>query len=226
MTGSDIGRRVGELLFKAGAVHCNRSRPFILAAGWASPVYIDVRSLFGDHASRRELIGLARTYLGTTLSSITFECIVGAETAGIPFATSLADEIALPLRYVRKRSLGIGRDAQVEGGPVSGMQALLVDDMTTDGASKIGFAKGLRAAGATVDHVLCVFFHDVFPGARERLAAAGLTLHALAGWNDLLRAESGGGLTAADRSEIERFLTDPVEWSARHGGRLTAPTSR
>lgn len=226
MTSADIGRRVAELLFKAGAIHCNRSQPFILAAGWASPVYIDVRSLFGDHALRRALIGLARTHLDTLLSGLRFDAMVGAETAGIPFATSLADATGLPLRYVRKRSLGIGRDAQVEGGPVNGMRTLLIDDLTTDGASKLGFAKGLRAAGATVDHVLCVFFHDVFPGARERLAAAGLTLHALAGWNDLLRAESGSDLSAADRSEIEHFLADPVAWSARNGGRLTAPSPR
>ncbi len=145
---------------------------------------------------------------------------------GIPFATSLADRTRLPFRYVRKRSLGIGRDAQVEGGPVNGMRTLLIDDLTTDGSSKLGFARGLRAAGATVEHVLCVFFHDVFPGARQRLDDAGLTLHALAGWNDLLRAEAGRSLSAEDRAEIERFLADPVAWSAKHGGRIIAERRR
>jgi orotate phosphoribosyltransferase len=226
VTSTDIGRKVGELLFKAGAINCNRSQPFILAAGWASPVYIDVRTLFGDFEIRRELIDLAYHYLNTEMAPLTFDAIVGAETAGMPFATSLADRTRLPFRYARKRSLGIGRDAQVEGGPVNGMRALLVDDLTTDGTSKLGFAKGMRAAGATVEHVLCVFFHDAFPGTEERLQTAGLKLHALAGWSDLLQVGSGHGLSAEDRSEIERFLADPVAWSARNGGRLTAAIIR
>ncbi len=81
MTPTDIGYKAGELLFKAGAIHCNRSQPYILAAGWASPVYIDVRSLFGDHELRQESIDLADEYLNTALSPFTFDAIVGAETA-------------------------------------------------------------------------------------------------------------------------------------------------
>ena len=48
MSANEIGREVAELLFKAGALHVSRQQPFILAAGWASPVYVDVRLLLGD----------------------------------------------------------------------------------------------------------------------------------------------------------------------------------
>ena len=37
----EIGGEVAQLLFEGGAVHVSREHPFILAAGWASPVYID-----------------------------------------------------------------------------------------------------------------------------------------------------------------------------------------
>jgi orotate phosphoribosyltransferase len=123
------------------------------------------------------------------------------------------------MRYVRKRPLGIGRNAQVEGGDVDGLKVLLVDDLTTDGGSKLGFARGLRAAGADVEHVLTIFYHDVFPGASERLAEAGLRLHPLATWADILRSTAAGQMSPQDRAEIERFLADPVAWSTRHGGR-------
>lgn len=221
MTTEEVGRRVSELLFKAGAVHCNLSQPYMLAGGWASPVYIDVRLLFGEHSIRNQLVNLVNDYLVAHFSTDAFDAVAGAETAGIPLSVSLADRNSLDLRYVRKRSLGIGRDAQVEGGSVDGLRVLLVDDMTTDGSSKLNFARGLRAAGAHLEHVLCVFFHDAFPGARDRLAEAGLKLHALAGWNDLLRADSST-LHGHERAEIERFLADPVAWSARHGGRVSA----
>ncbi|MBR1231757.1 orotate phosphoribosyltransferase [Bradyrhizobium sp. AUGA SZCCT0182] len=221
MTNDQIGLAVGKLLLQAKAISVNRSQPFVLAGGWASPVYVDVRLLFGDPTLRREVVDLALLYTDANLPSDAFEVVVGAETAGISFATSFADRRSVGFRYVRKRSLGIGRDAQVEGGPVEGLRVLLMDDLTTDGSSKIGFARGLRAANAIVDRVLTVFYHDAFPGALERLKAAGLSLHALANWGHIIRAEAGRELLPEDRSVIERFLANPVDWSSRHGGRAS-----
>ena len=226
MSANEIGREVAELLFKAGAIHVSRQQPFILAAGWASPVYVDVRLLLGDPDLRQAVSDLAARYAAAAFASGSLDAIVGAETAGIPFAAWLADAMGLKLRYVRKRPLGVGRNAQVEGGPVEGLRVLLMDDLTTDGGSKLNFARGLRAAGAEVEHVLTIFYHDAFPGAGERIKEAGLRLHALANWGDVLRAEGGGGLAPEDRAEIERFLADPVAWSTRHGGRTRlAPRS-
>ncbi|QEL21657.1 orotate phosphoribosyltransferase [Bosea sp. F3-2] len=220
-TASETGREVAELLFRAGAIHVSRQQPFILAAGWASPVYVDVRLLLGDPQLRQAVSDLAARYAGAAFPPGSLDAIAGAETAGIPFAAWLADRLALKLRYVRKRPLGIGRNAQVEGGPVEGLRVLLMDDLTTDGGSKLNFARGLRAAGAEVQHVLTIFYHDAFPGADARLQEAGLTLHALANWSDVLRAEASGRLAPEDRAEIERFLADPVAWSTRHGGRAS-----
>ena len=124
------------------------------------------------------------------------------------------------MRYVRKRPLGIGRNAQVEGGPAEGLRVLLVDDLATDFASKETFVRGLRTAGATVTDVLVIFHNGVFPGGAERLARLGLSLHVLAAWDDVLRLPSDdGGLDPADRVTIERFLQDPPGWSTAHGGR-------
>lgn len=216
-----VGQEVAQLLFRAGAIHVSRQQPFILAAGWASPVYVDVRLLVGDPQLRQAVTDLAARYASVVFPAGSFDAIAGAETAGIPFAAWLADRLALKLRYVRKRPLGIGRNAQVEGGSVEGLRVLLMDDLTTDGGSKLNFARGLRAAGADVQHVLTIFYHDVFPGAGARLKEAGLTLHALATWGDVLRAEASQRLAPEDRTEIERFLADPVAWSTRHGGRAS-----
>jgi orotate phosphoribosyltransferase len=216
---NEIGGAVAQLLFESGAIHVSRQQPFILAAGWASPVYVDVRIILGDPALRQAVTQLAVRYVTTMLPQASIDAVAGAETAGIPFAAWLADKLNVKMRYVRKRPLGIGRNAQVEGGDVDGLNVLLVDDLTTDGGSKLGFARGLRAAGADVEHVLTIFYHDAFPGASERLAEAGLMLHPLATWADILRSPAADQMSPQDRAEIERFLADPVAWSTRHGGR-------
>ena len=211
----EIGKEIARLLVRTNAVYVSREQPFILAAGWASPVYVDCRLLIGEPAIRRTVTQLMSRYVAAVLPGV-FDAVAGAETAAIPFAAWLADECGLPLRYVRKRPLGIGRHAQVEGGSVDGLRVLLVDDLTTDGTSKLAFVRGLRSAGATVEHALTVFFNDAFPGAVERLGQAGITLHPLATWTSLLHGDSG--LAADDRTVVENFLKDPIAWSGATAG--------
>jgi len=219
---AELGVVTARLLLAAGAIAFSREHPFILAAGWASPVYVDCRRLIGEPRLRHAMTDLAVAKLRRDFGTAPpFDAIAGAETAGIPWARWLADRLDLPLRYVRKRALGIGQNAQVEGGPVEGMRVLLVDDLTTDGGSKVAFTRGLRSAGATVTEALCLFHHGTFPGGAERLAGLGLRLHALATWSDVLRAGRDALLAAEDHAELERFIADPVGWSAMHGGRTT-----
>jgi orotate phosphoribosyltransferase len=212
------GRSISRLLLEAGAIQVSQDQPFFLAAGWASPVYVDCRLLIDTPRWRRTVTDLAIATLRRS-PSLDIDIVAGAETAGIPWAAFLAERLDRPLRYVRKRPLGIGRNAQVEGGSVEGRNVLLVDDLTTDASSKASFTRGLRQAGAIVTDVFSIFHHAVFPGGQERLQELGLRLHYLASWEDLRRLEPGEGLNKAQQALLERFLADPVAWSGHHGGR-------
>ena len=219
MTRHDIGQRVALLLREAGAIHISRELAFILAAGWASPVYVDCRLLIGKPRSTSCDYGLSTRISGGGPSDATFRRDCRRGNCGYPFAALLAEQSGLELRYVRKRPLGIGRNAQVEGGSVEGLRVLLMDDLTTDGASKLAFVRGLRSAGAIVEHALTIFYNNAFSGAIERLKETRLELHALATWADVLEGAASEHLPAEDRETIEHFLADPVAWSTRHGGR-------
>ena len=100
---------------------------------------------------------------------------------------------------------------------------LLVEDMTTDGRSKVNFCKALRSAGATVDHVFVFFFYDIFPEGKKILSELGVTLHSLATWWDVLEvAKNSGKFDKAKLKEVEKFMNDPAGWSKAHGGAATA----
>jgi orotate phosphoribosyltransferase len=222
----DIGGTIARLLLEEGAVQIARERPFFLAAGWASPVYVDCRVLIGNPAARRVVTACAAEALTSTFAAGEIEIVAGAETAGIPFAAWLAETLDLPLAYVRKRALGIGRNAQVEGANVENRRTLLVDDLTTDGASKVNFARGLRTAGADVRDALTIFYNGIFPGVAERLQAENLKLLPLSTWDDILRVDDGRSLSADDRALLDEFRRDPMAWSTRHGGRGATPARR
>jgi orotate phosphoribosyltransferase len=124
------------------------------------------------------------------------------------------------MQYVRKKPKGFGRDARIEGRITEGQRVLLVEDLTTDGGSKVSFVNAIREAGATCAHTIVVFYYGIFPEVPVKLAGQGITLHYLATWRDVLaEARRGGYFDPATMDEVERFLDKPLEWSAAHGGK-------
>jgi len=148
-----------------------------------------------------------------------FDAVAGGETAGIPFAAWMADRLMLPMQYVRKKPKGFGRNAQIEGHIEPGDRVLLVEDMTTDGRSKVNFCNALRQAGARVEHLFVLFFYDIYPEGRKILGDLGVTMHALATWWDILRvAKESNRFEPKMLAEVEKFMHDPAGWSQAHGG--------
>src|SRR5207248_4414948 len=158
-----IAEITARMLLEVKAVLFYEAKPFVFTSGWASPVYIDCRKLIFYPRIRGQLVDFAAVTLARDAGFEQFDVVAGGETAGIPFAAWMADRLMLPMQYVRKKPKGFGRNAQIEGHIEPGDRVLLVEDMTTDGRSKVHFCKALREAGATVEHCFVFFFYDIFP---------------------------------------------------------------
>lgn len=220
-----IAELTAKMLLEVEAVHFNAEKPFIFTSGWASPVYIDCRKLISYPRLRQTIIDFGASIILRDAGFEQFDTVAGGETAGIPFAAWMADRLMLPMQYVRKQPKGFGRDAQIEGDLKEGERVLLVEDLTTDGRSKINFCQALRSAGAVVEHVFVVFHYDIFPETKTVMSDMGVTLHALATWWDVLKvAQAGGHFDIGTMEEVEKFLRDPAGWSVKHGGVAAAPS--
>jgi orotate phosphoribosyltransferase len=208
-----------KMLLEVEAVRFMTDKPFVFTSGWASPVYTDCRRLISFPRVRATLIDFAAATIMRDVGFEQIDAVAGGETAGIPFAAWMADRLALPMLYVRKKPKGFGRDAQIEGHAVEGQRVLLVEDLTSDGRSKVNFCNALREAGTKVEHVLVFFYYDIFPDAPKILRELGVTLHSLATWWDVLAvARESGRFDASKLAEVERFMHDPAGWSKAHGG--------
>ena len=217
------GLETARLLLDIKAVNFRPDQPYTLTAGWASPVYIDCRKVISFPDARRRIIWLAIEKLEADIGFDNIDAVAGGETAGIPYAAWIAQARSKPMLYVRKEPKGFGRNAQIEGAPKEGDRVLLVEDLATDGGSKVAFVEGLRNAGLKVTDVFVVFFYGAFPGARETMDRIGVKLHYLATWNDVLKAaEEGQHFDQAAIDGVRDFLDDPVGWSAAHGGKEPA----
>ena len=209
----EIARLTARMLLEIKAVHFNADEPFVLASGKPSPTYIDCRKLISFPRIRSTLMDFLTVTVMRNAGFEAFDNVAGGETAGIPFGAWVAERMALPMTYVRKKPKGYGRNARIEGDMSEGQRVLLVEDLTTDGGSKISFVDAIRETGATCAHTAVIFYYGIFPQTEKTLGDHGVTLHHLCTWWDVLaEARAQGAFDSKTLREVEIFLKSPEEW--------------
>jgi orotate phosphoribosyltransferase len=215
----DAALTTARILLEIKAVNFRPEEPYTFTSGWKSPVYIDCRKIISFPRARNRIMELGVEKIGRHVGYESIDVVVGGETAGIPFGAWIADRMMAPMAYVRKKPKGFGRNAQIEGHLEPGQRVLLVEDLTTDGGSKVNFCNALRAAGATVDHIFVIFYYGIYPNSEKILSDLNIKLHHLCTWWDVLAfAKTCGQFDPNKLAEIEKFLHDPAGWSKAHGG--------
>ncbi len=218
-TQQEIARLTARMLLEIGAVNFNTDEPYILASGLPSPSYIDCRKLISYPRIRSTLMDFLTVTVMRNAGFEAFDNIAGGETAGIPFAALVAERMALPMTYVRKKPKGYGRNARIEGAMSEGQRVLLVEDLTTDGGSKLSFVDAIRETGATCGHTAVIFYYDIFPETIKTLGDHGVELHHLCTWWDVLaEARTQNAFSDDTLSEVETFLNDPRAWQEARKG--------
>jgi len=214
-----------KMLWEIGAVHFSSAEPYTFTSGLKSPVYIDCRRLISYPRIRAAVSDFG---VATVLRDAGFEkydVIAGGETAGIPYAAFMAERMGLPMIYIRKKPKGFGRNARIEGDLKKGSRVLFVEDLTTDGGSKISFADAIREAGAEVTDTFSVFYYGIFKDAPKTLARHGMRLHYLCTWKEVLAVAKKEKLFDTETLKaVEAFLDQPLAWSKKHGGIDTLPS--
>ena len=212
-TREEIARLTARMLLEIEAVHLNAREPFTLASGLPSPTYIDCRKLISFPRIRSTLMDFLTVTVMREAGFEAFDNIAGGETAGIPFAALVAERMALSMTYVRKKPKGYGRNARIEGAMGEGDRVLLVEDLTTDGGSKLSFVDAIRETGASCGHTAVIFYYGIFPETEKTLGDHGVALHYLCTWWDVLaEAKASGAFDAATLEGVEEFLNNPRKW--------------
>ena len=213
-----VARLTARMLLDIKAVHFNAREPFTFASGMKAPTYIDCRKLISYPRIRSTLMDFLTCRVMEDAGFEAFDNIAGGETAGIPFAALVAERMALPMSYVRKKPKGYGRNARIEGQMAEGQRVLLVEDLTTDGGSKLSFVDAIRETGASCAHTAVIFYYGIFPETKPRLAEHGVRLHYLCTWWDVLaEARSGKDFDTATLDAVEDFLKAPRDWQPPAG---------
>lgn len=216
---ADYAKQAARILLETKSVLCNIEQPFTYTSGKQGPVYVDCRRPLSFPQARKELMDMAAAMLRDNIGADKIDLIAGAETAGIPYGALIADRLAKPMIYVRKKPKGHGRMSQIEGHIDDRTQpyVVLTEDLQNYGSSKKVFIEALRESGATVEHFFVLFDYGVRPEVAKDNDSMGLTQHNLCNWWDILAvAKEHNIFDTKTLSSVEAFLNDPADWQSRN----------
>ena len=158
---SEISYKSAEILLKLECVNLSTSKPFKLTSGKLSPVYCDCRRLISFPKERKILIDYAVNKIKYSKNIPQITKVAGGESAGIPYATMIAERLNLPMTYIRKEKKKFGKNSQIEGILNKNDNVLLVEDLMTDGGSKLVFLKAIDSISAQTKQIFVIFNYGI-----------------------------------------------------------------
>ena len=191
---------LSDNLLSAG---CIKFGEFTLKSGLKSPIYIDLRQII-TYPKLLEQIGAAYLPL---LKDLKFDRIAGLPYAAIPIATAISLAGDYPMIYPRKEVKTYGTKAEIEGEYHAGETVVVIDDLATTGGSKFEAIEKLTGAGLVVKDVVVLV--DRQSGAKESLAQAGYSMHAVLTITQMLDYWEENGKVEKDKiEETRKFLEE------------------
>jgi orotate phosphoribosyltransferase len=215
MSSEQTRREIAEALIAIDGVGFRPGAPITFKSGIKSPVYCDNRRFpFWPAEWSKVIRGFERIIAA---EGIAVDVVGGVEAAGIPHSAALGYAMQKPSVFIRKEAKEHGTKKRVEGGDVTGLRVVLVEDLVTTGGSSIAAIEALRAEGAIVSDCLAIISYN-FPEAVELFERSGVQLHAATDFETVLAAaQEREVLEAADAAIVSDWLREPRGWAERRG---------
>ena len=206
---------IAEKLIDIESVQFSFNNHFTLTSGLKSPVYVDCRKIISFVEERTLIMDTAIKYINE--NKLEFDLVAGGETAGIPYAAFISEKIKKPMVYIRKQPKGFGKNQQIEGNFKNNQKAILVEDLATDGGSKIIFVKAMREAGLVVKDIFVIFYYDIFNFEKSVLSKLNVNIHSLCTWKDIISVlEKRKTFDQTDIENLKEFLSRPDDWREKN----------
>jgi len=204
-------KAVAEKLLQVEAVKLSPSQPFTWASGWKSPIYCDNRKVLS--------FPYVRDFIKSELCNVIFEqfpqaeALAGVATAGIPWGAMAADQLKLPLMYVRPKPKEHGLGNQIEGSFTKGQRVLVIEDLISTGKSSLQVVDVLKAAGVEIVGMVSIFNYG-FDKAAKAFDAAGVVTQSLTNYPTMIELAVERGIVGeSEKALLLEWSKDPASWT-------------
>ena len=206
---------IAEKLIDIESVQFSFNKHFTLTSGLKSPVYVDCRKIISFVEEREFIMNAAVDYIKK--NKLEFDLVAGGETAGIPYSAFISEKIKKPMIYIRKQPKGFGKNQQIEGSYKENQISILIEDLATDGGSKVIFVEAMRKAGLVVKDIFVIFYYDIFDFEESILSKLNVNIHSLCTWKDIISVlEKRKSFNQNDIKNLKEFLSRPDDWRSKN----------
>ena len=195
-----------EILLDLKCINFSPKKQFKLTSGKKSPIYCDCRRLISFPKEMKTITNLAVKKIKSLNNLKKISNIAGGESAGIPFATLIASKLNLPMTYIRKEKKKFGKNSQIEGVIKPKENVILVEDLMTDGGSKLRFFQALENAKCNTKALFVIFNYGIIEKSFN-FKKKKITLISLTNWHTVLKvAKKKNIINEIDIMIINDFL--------------------
>lgn len=169
-----------KLILDLHTVNAVKFGEFKLKSGLLSPYYLDLRVL----VSYPYLLEQIADIFWEELRLLDYDLIVGVPYTAIPIATAISLKHTQTMVFVRKEAKEHGIKRAIEGVYHKGRKAVVIDDVITNGESKLLTIKPLKEEGLIVEDIVVLL--DRGQGGPELLRKNGYNCHAIFTMSEVL----------------------------------------
>jgi uridine monophosphate synthetase len=153
---------------------------FTLKSGVQSPFYINLRFLI----TIPSVLKLVAHSICEITKGLKFDRVAGIPYAGLPPAVLISQELNVPLIYPRQEKKKHGDIRAIEGAYSPGETVIVVDDLITNGQTKLEAIQPLTDAGLIVEDIVVLI--DREQGGVGLMAGKGYSVRSVMSISDLL----------------------------------------
>lgn len=199
---------ISEALLETNAVQLNVKNPFTFVSGIKSPIYCDNRYIIGFPKYRKIIVNA----FIDILKNKDFDIIAGTATAGIPWASFIANELDKPLCYIRAEKKEHGKGKQIEGAECKGKKLILIEDLISTGLSSIKAFEAAKEEGAIGLEIISIFSYK-FEKANKNFENAKIKFSSLSDFSTLIKiAKDKKFISEEDFKIAVEWNKNPEEW--------------
>jgi uridine monophosphate synthetase len=189
--------KVANALYES---ECIKFGSFKIKSGALSPYYIDMARLLSKPKELCTIAEVAAEKIRQITDISPLTKLASIELKGALIAPIIACKVNLPCTIIRKEEKAYGATGRIAGATVTKEDKILfVDDVVSEGLSKIEGIKPLKELGAEVNHILVIVNRE--QGGKEKLEESGYTVHALTKVSEVVTALHKNGKISDEQTK-------------------------
>ncbi|MBW2976849.1 orotate phosphoribosyltransferase [Candidatus Woesearchaeota archaeon] len=201
---------ISKILLKIKAVSLRTNPPYKWVSGILAPIYTDNRLIMSYPKERKKIISAFIKLIKG--NKIKVDVIAGIATSGIPYAAWIAEELNIPMVYIRKKEKDHGKENLIEGKLDKGKTVVIIEDLISTGGSSINGVEAVRSAGCKVNYCLAIFTYEL-DKARQSFERLNVKIATLTDFTTLVKAATKENYIRDDEKEkVLEWSKNPEGW--------------